>query len=101
MTVYAQDEGAVPWSAFVDVYVKVTDVNDNVPQSMRPVYYPEVMENSEKDTSVILVQASDEDHPESNRLKFEITGGNPQGFFVIDPFTGQSTFLVFFFLCLP
>ncbi|XP_041930485.1 protocadherin Fat 1-like isoform X2 [Alosa sapidissima] len=90
LTVYATDQGVVPQSSFVEVYIEVRDINDNVPQTSEPIYYPSVQENSPKDTAVIQIEAFDPDTG-SDKLAYRITSGNPQGFFVIDPKTGLVT----------
>ncbi|XP_061108849.1 protocadherin Fat 1 isoform X2 [Conger conger] len=88
LTVYAIDQGVVPLSSFIQVFVEVEDVNDNAPQTSEPVYYPSVLENSPKDVSVIHIQAFDPDTRSSDKLSYKITSGNPQGFFAINPKTG-------------
>ncbi|KAK2155346.1 hypothetical protein LSH36_242g04005 [Paralvinella palmiformis] len=87
LTIYAQDHGTVPMSSMVEVLVEVEDVNDNVPQTIEPVYYPGVMENSPEGTSVVKLEAYDQDESRNNRISYEITSGNPQGFFRIDRMT--------------
>ncbi len=89
LTIYAQDRGTVPLSSMVEVLIEVEDVNDNVPQTLEPVYYPAVMENSPEGTSVVKLEASDHDGSRNNRFSYEITSGNPQGFFHIDGRTGR------------
>uniref|UniRef100_UPI00398EB0C5 protocadherin Fat 1a isoform X2 n=1 Tax=Pristiophorus japonicus TaxID=55135 RepID=UPI00398EB0C5 len=91
LTVYATDLGVVPLVSFIEVYVEIEDVNDNAPQTSEPVYYPEVMENTPKDMSVVQIEASDPDSSSSDRLSYKITSGNPQGFFIINQKTGLIT----------
>ncbi|KAF6084027.1 FAT atypical cadherin 1 [Phyllostomus discolor] len=88
LTVYATDQGVVPLSSFIEVYVEVEDVNDNAPRTSEPVYYPEIVENSPKDVSVVQIEAFDPDSSSSDKLTYKITSGNPQGFFSIHPKTG-------------
>ncbi len=83
------DRGVVPLSAFVEVYIEVQDVNDNAPQTLEPVYYPSIMENSPKDVSIIQINAVDPDAKASDKLTYRITSGNPQGFFAINAKTGK------------
>lgn len=83
----------VPLSSFIEVYIEVEDVNDNAPQTSEPVYYPEIMENSPKDVSVVQIEAFDPDSSSSDKLTYKITSGNPQGFFSIHPKTGRSILL--------
>ncbi|XP_030621432.1 protocadherin Fat 1 [Chanos chanos] len=90
LTVYATDQGVVPLSSHVEIYIEVQDVNDNAPQSPQPVYYPSVLENSPKDVSIMKMEAFDPDSS-SDKLSFKITSGNPQGFFTINSETGLLT----------
>lgn len=89
LTVYATDQGVVPLSSFTEIYIQVGDVNDNAPQTTQPVYYPEIMENSPKDVSVVQIEAFDGDLNSNDKLIYKITSGNPQGFFFINPKTGK------------
>jgi len=88
LTVYAHDSAAVPRSSFVDVLIDVDDVNDNRPQTTQPIYHPAVMEGSRDGTEVIQLQAFDNDDTANGGLTYDITSGNPQGFFAIDRLTG-------------
>uniref|UniRef100_A0A8C5K818 FAT atypical cadherin 1 n=1 Tax=Jaculus jaculus TaxID=51337 RepID=A0A8C5K818_JACJA len=91
LTVYATDQGVVPLSSFIEIYIEVEDVNDNAPQTSEPVYYPEVMENSPKDVSVVQIEAFDPDSSSNDKLTYKITSGNPQGFFLMHPKIGLIT----------
>nr|XP_033799788.1 protocadherin Fat 1 isoform X2 [Geotrypetes seraphini] len=91
LSVYATDRGVVPLSSFIEIYIEVEDVNDNAPQTTKPVYYPEVAENSLKDVSVVRVEAFDPDSSSSDKLTYRITSGNPQGFFTINSKSGLIT----------
>lgn len=99
LTVYATDQGVVPLSSFIEVYIEVEDVNDNAPQTSEPVYYPEIMENSPKDVSVVQIEAFDPDSSSSDKLTYKITSGNPQGFFSIHPKTGMPVLLSGLCMC--
>jgi len=87
LTVYAHDSATVPRSSFVDVLIEVDDVNDNRPQTAQPVYYPTVLEGSRERTEVIQLQALDYDMA-NGELTYDISSGNPQGFFAVDRITG-------------
>lgn len=82
----------MPLSSFTEIYIEVEDVNDNAPQTSEPVYYPEVMENSPKDVSVVQIEAFDPDSSSNDKLTYKITSGNPQGFFSIHPKTGTYSY---------
>lgn len=95
LTVYATDQGVVPLSTSIEVYVQVEDVNDNAPLTSEPIYHPYVLENSPKDVSVVRVQANDPDVTSfANHLMYRITAGNPQNFFTINSKTGEKTIYV-------
>lgn len=90
LTVYAQDRGVVPLHSRLDVFIEVEDLNDNIPQTIEPAYYASVVENSKAGVTVVKIEAEDRDQNPLQRLQFDITGGNPQGFFRIDPVSGKS-----------
>ena len=90
LTVYAQDRGLIPRHTQCEVYIKVEDVNDNVPQTIEPVYYPTVSENSASGTSVVQLQSEDKDNNPRQRITYKISSGDPQAFFDIKSSTGRS-----------
>uniref|UniRef100_A0A8C3UYE4 FAT atypical cadherin 2 n=1 Tax=Catharus ustulatus TaxID=91951 RepID=A0A8C3UYE4_CATUS len=88
LTVLALDLGTVPLSSVTEIYIEVTDTNDNPPQMSRPVFYASVMENSPPNTSVLQLDAFDPDSSSEGKLTFHILTGNPQGLFSINLITG-------------
>ncbi|XP_046666849.1 protocadherin gamma-B7-like [Homalodisca vitripennis] len=58
LTVYAQDHGVAPLSSRLEVFISVTNINDNTPLSEEPVYYPHVPENSPANTPVLQITAT-------------------------------------------
>lgn len=66
------------------------DVNDNVPLTDKPVYYPKINEGSPPKTRVILLNATDDDMDASTVVTYKITSGNPEGFFEINKTTGMK-----------
>ncbi|KAJ1128407.1 hypothetical protein NDU88_006786 [Pleurodeles waltl] len=88
LSVTAVDSGSTPLSSITQVYIEVADINDNIPQLSRPVFYAVVMENSPKNVSILQLEANDSDACSTGRLSFSIINGNAQGFFTIDPVTG-------------
>ncbi|XP_077922884.1 protocadherin Fat 2 [Halichoerus grypus] len=91
LTVLAVDRGSIPLSSVTEVYIEVTDVNDNPPQMSRPVFYPSIREDAPLHTSVLQLDARDPDSSSKGKLTFNITSGNNMGFFVIHPLTGLLT----------
>uniref|UniRef100_H0XDR7 Protocadherin Fat 2 n=1 Tax=Otolemur garnettii TaxID=30611 RepID=H0XDR7_OTOGA len=88
LTVLAVDRGSVPLSSVTEVYIEVTDVNDNPPQMSRAVFYPSVWEDVPVGTSVLQLDAWDPDSSSKGKLTFNITSGNHMGFFTIHPSIG-------------
>nr|XP_039326783.1 protocadherin Fat 2 [Saimiri boliviensis boliviensis] len=88
LTVLAVDRGSVPLSSVTEVYIEVTDANDNPPQMSRAVFYPSIQEDAPVGTSVLQLDASDPDSSSKGKLTFNITSGNHMGFFIIHPVTG-------------
>ncbi|XP_069340449.1 protocadherin Fat 2 [Eulemur rufifrons] len=88
LTVLAVDRGSVPLSSVTEVYIEVTDVNDNPPRMSRAVFYPSIWEDAPVGTSVLQLDAWDPDSSSKGKLTFNITSGNHMGFFAIHPFTG-------------
>lgn len=76
----------------LQVYVSVGNVNDNIPLSLEPVYYPHVTENSPANTPILQVSAQDADLDPNQTLTYRITAGNPESFFNIDTNTGNYLF---------
>lgn len=89
LTVLAVDQGSVPLSSAVEIYIEIRDINDNPPQMSRPVFYSSVLENSQANTSILQVEAVDPDTDSLGKLTFHIINGNHQGLFAINPFTGK------------
>ncbi|XP_022257329.1 fat-like cadherin-related tumor suppressor homolog, partial [Limulus polyphemus] len=88
LSVCAQTVEPVPLQTCLDVYIEVLDENDNVPLTEQPAYYPSLLENSEPGTALVHLIAIDQDLNNLDELTFNITAGNSQGHFVIDPKTG-------------
>ncbi|XP_062941472.1 protocadherin Fat 2 [Cynocephalus volans] len=88
LTVLAVDRGSVPLSSLTEVYIEVTDVNDNPPRMSRPVFYPSIQEDAPLGASVLQLDAWDPDSSSEGKLTFNITSGNHMGFFIIHPLTG-------------
>uniref|UniRef100_A0A8C4NG34 FAT atypical cadherin 1 n=1 Tax=Eptatretus burgeri TaxID=7764 RepID=A0A8C4NG34_EPTBU len=88
LTVYATDQAVVPRFSTLEVYIEVGDVNDNAPQPTEAVYFASVPENSPEGVSVVQVQAFDPDTETSDGLIYDISSGNPQGFFSVNQDTG-------------
>lgn len=90
LTVLAVDRGSVPLSSVTEVYIEVTDANDNPPQMSQAVFYPSIQEDAPVGTSVLQLDAWDPDSSSKGKLTFNITSGNHMGFFIIHPVTGKD-----------
>ncbi|KAM4677968.1 protocadherin Fat 2 [Discoglossus pictus] len=88
LTIYATDLGSIPLFSVAEVYIEVTDINDNIPQFSQAVFYASVTENSPPDVSVLQLDAWDVDSISAGKLSFHFSSGNNQGFFALNPSTG-------------
>ncbi|XP_056372827.1 protocadherin Fat 2 [Hyla sarda] len=88
LTICATDLGSIPLSSVAEVYIEVADVNDNIPQLSKAVFYASVPENSPSQVSIIQLDATDADTVSAGKLSFHFSSGNNQGFFTLNPSTG-------------
>lgn len=87
LLVEARDSGSPPFSSFVEIHINISDVNDNFPQFTQAEYRCEVFENSPP-TWVCDVQAIDADSGRYSTVQYNITEGNTDHLFAIDPENG-------------
>ncbi|XP_029439205.1 protocadherin Fat 2 [Rhinatrema bivittatum] len=88
LTVYGTDLGSDPLFSVTEVYIEVTDINDNTPQLSQPIFYASIAENSPPKISVLQLEAWDADTSSNGKLTFHILTGNALGFFAINLDTG-------------
>ncbi|XP_040296233.1 protocadherin Fat 2 [Bufo bufo] len=88
LTICATDLGSIPLSSVAEVYIEVEDVNDNIPQLSKAVFYASVPENSPPNVSIRQLDATDADSVSAGKLSFHFSSGNNQGFFMLNPNTG-------------
>lgn len=72
------------------MFIEVEDVNDNVPLTSQPVYYPHIFEGSNAHTLIIRLNATDDDINKLTKISYKIVSGNPEGFFEINKETGKK-----------
>uniref|UniRef100_A0A3B5A9T2 Cadherin domain-containing protein n=1 Tax=Stegastes partitus TaxID=144197 RepID=A0A3B5A9T2_9TELE len=87
LLIEARDSGSPPFSSFSVIYINITDVNDNFPQFTQEEYRCEVFENSPP-SAVCDVLAVDADSGNYGTVQYNITEGNTDNFFIIDPENG-------------
>ncbi|XP_038151327.1 protocadherin Fat 2 [Cyprinodon tularosa] len=90
LKIKAIDNGTVPLSSEVMVFVNVTDVNDNPPDFVSSQYEATLDEMAKCGHIVIKIQASDPD-PE-DKLKYKIISGNKDRYFNINESSGIISF---------
>lgn len=83
----ARDSGSPPFSSFAEIHINISDANDNLPQFTQAEYRCEVFENS-LPSWVCDVLAIDADTGSYGTVQYNITDGNTDGFFTIDPENG-------------
>ncbi|XP_066149601.1 fat-like cadherin-related tumor suppressor homolog isoform X2 [Euwallacea fornicatus] len=91
LTIFAQDHGVIPLFSSVEVYIEVTNENDNAPLSEFPAYYPVTGEGSPPGTVVVQVKATDRDKDPDQKITYKIISGNLESFFSINSDTGIVT----------
>ena len=89
ITVMAVDNGLIPLSTNVTVTVTILDSNDFQPVFNSTTFTANVTENSEIDTFVLQVFATDEDVDFENRNFSYSIYGNGSEIFRIDPVSGE------------
>ena len=76
------------YKAIAKVIFNVKDVNDEDPKFSADSYVAKVALDEKIDAQVLLVTATDLDSGDNSRLVYNITSGNEEGAFKIDPDTG-------------
>ncbi|KAK2846751.1 hypothetical protein Q5P01_009750 [Channa striata] len=87
LLIEARDSGSPPFSLFAEIHLNISDINDNVPQFMQAEFRCEVFENSPP-SWVCDVLAIDADSGIYSAVLYNITEGNTDNFFTIDPENG-------------
>ncbi|XP_076296271.1 dachsous cadherin-related 1 [Lasioglossum baleicum] len=85
LTVVARTTGSDPLEAYVQVVVRVSDVNDNPPVFTQTQYSATVLEGNVKGDFVVKLSASDADQGTNSRILYHIVDGNPDNAFTISP----------------
>lgn len=93
LDVIATDTGNPPLHASKTIYLRVTDINDNVPQFEHEVYHANVMEVADPGTSVIQVVAIDRDEGNNSAIIYSLidTPDTHSQWFQIDANSGLIT----------
>ncbi|KAL8191488.1 UNVERIFIED_CONTAM: hypothetical protein K2H54_073910, partial [Gekko kuhli] len=88
LTVYARDGGVPPHQSKASVRILVADENDHAPAFQSDTYALEVPENQSQ-VEVITVCATDHDAGENGRLSYQLTAGDPEKDFALNPVSGK------------
>lgn len=74
----------------VTMTIVVEDVNDNSPRFLQDIYEVSIQENATQGTAVTVLQAKDDDLPNSaaSTLLYDITSGNDRNLFRVEKTTG-------------
>lgn len=84
----AEDQGRPVRTSIAKVILNVKDVNDEFPKFSADSYVMKVSLDEPIGTQVLLVSATDLDSGDNSIVVYNITGGNNEGAFEIDPDTG-------------
>ncbi|MEQ2194364.1 hypothetical protein XENOCAPTIV_028047, partial [Xenoophorus captivus] len=93
LLIEARDSGSPPFSSFLEIHINISDVNDNFPQFQQAEYRCEVYENSPP-SGVCDVLAIDADSPIYSIVWYNITEGNTDELFTLDPKNGLLSTIV-------
>ncbi|XP_073515773.1 neural-cadherin-like [Phyllobates terribilis] len=83
--ILAIDHGESANTGTATVRIRVTNLNDEAPEFSQTIYRTFVSEDAAPNTLVATVQAFD---PDGDQVTYEISGGNGEGNFLIDPQKG-------------
>lgn len=87
LLIEARDSGSPPFSSFAEIHLNISDINDNVPQFTQAEYRCEVFENSPP-SWFCDVLAIDADSGSYGIVQYNITEGNTENLFTVDPENG-------------
>ncbi|XP_053101938.1 neural-cadherin-like [Hemicordylus capensis] len=73
-------------TAYVRIFI--SDVNDNAPAFLHSVYEINVDEDKDVGYAVLTATANDRDEGSNSKLRYQITSGNAQGDFDVEPEAG-------------
>lgn len=89
LIVEVYDGGTPPFSSTMQVEVEITDANDNQPVFNYSKYSASIPENTTVGTSVLQVQATDQDEGDNAKIRYSIDRlTDPDEHFMIDPISG-------------
>lgn len=88
LRVEARSRTAPTANASATVLVQLDDANDNAPEFSQPRYETHVSEAAPAGRSLLRLSATDKDIGRNARLVFDITSGNEEGLFAMDPSSG-------------
>ena len=91
LTVVATDMGIPPLSSEADVYVQVTDFNDNPPVFTQTRYRGDVLENGPTVQSILDVMVTDSDSAANSNISFSIISEFNDTFEITDSGVIQTT----------
>ncbi|GFN75010.1 fat cadherin [Plakobranchus ocellatus] len=88
LTVMVRDKGVMAKRSFARVQINLLDHNDHVPRFLTHRLAGRVYETAAVGTSVLQVEAVDQDKGENGRITYDIVSGNADNTFTIDPDLG-------------
>ncbi|CAJ1058680.1 protocadherin gamma-A5-like [Xyrichtys novacula] len=86
ITITATDSGTPPLSTNTNLYLKISDVNDNAPLFTKPSYSAFIVENNVPGNSIFTISARDSDWHQNARISYFLedtqVGGSPVSTYV-------------------
>ncbi|XP_035377334.1 protocadherin gamma-A11-like isoform X17 [Electrophorus electricus] len=79
LTITASDEGTPSLSTTKNVFLEITDVNDNAPSFSKSEYRSRIIENNSPGVSVFTLQATDADKGQNARVAYYLVESDVSG----------------------
>ena len=90
--VIAKDGGSPPKQTILNIYISVTDINDNSPVFTKSIYNISIKNQDYRDKPIVVVSATDLDEGENGKVFYHFspqTSNDDKKFFTLNKLTGE------------
>ena len=90
--VIAKDGGSPPKQTILNIYISVTDLNDNSPVFTKSIYNISIKNQDYRDKPIVVVSATDLDEGENGKVFYHFspqTSNEDKKFFTLNKLTGE------------
>uniref|UniRef100_A0A1I8N2J7 Cadherin domain-containing protein n=1 Tax=Musca domestica TaxID=7370 RepID=A0A1I8N2J7_MUSDO len=88
LIIKVKDHGTPSLTSRANVWIKVKDLNDNIPKFVEPSFSSKLSVNASRGQFVTRASAYDDDECDSGKLKYKIVDGNDYQIYNIEESTG-------------